>query len=88
MIDSGKRSHETEIDLVASLPKASYKRKYISEQLFSGHMRIDLGRPMAKGNFIFLKGPSKKGKTTVAYSTIKQFLKESIDHKAIYVGLT
>ena len=51
-------------------------------------MRIDLGRPMAKGNFIFLKGPSKKGKTTVAYSTIKQFLKESLDHKAIYVGLT
>jgi len=37
-------------------------------------MRLDLGRPMAKGNFIVFKGPSRKGKTSVAYSTVKNFL--------------
>ena len=34
-------------------------------------MRIDLGMPMAKGNFVVFKGPTKKGKTSVAFSTIK-----------------
>ena len=51
-------------------------------------MRIDLGRPMAKGNFILFKGPSMKGKTAMAYSTIKQFLMESEEHRAIYAGLS
>jgi len=51
-------------------------------------MRIDLGRPMAKGNFILFKGSSKRGKTTLAQCAIKQFLKESSDHRAVYVGLT
>ena len=63
-------------------------RKIISEQLYSGHMRLDLGRPMAKGNFIVFKGPSKRGKTTLAQNTIKQFLEESEEHRAIYIGLT
>ena len=42
---------------------------------------------MAKGNFIVFKGPSYKGKTTVAYSTIKNFLQEDNENRAIYVGL-
>ena len=79
---------QTEIDLASRMPMASFKRDLISEQLFSGHMRLDLGRPMAKGNFIVFKGPSQKGKTTVAYSTIKSFLQESKEHRAIYIGLT
>ena len=76
------------IDLVSKMPSAAYRRELISEQLFSGHMRLDLGRPMAKGNFIVFKGPSQKGKTTVAFSTIKSYLQESEEHRAIYVGLT
>ena len=43
---------------------------------------------MAKGNFIMFKGPSMKGKTSLAYSTIKQFVQESDEHRAIYAGLT
>ena len=43
---------------------------------------------MAKGNFVVFKGPTKKGKTSVAFSTIKQFLNESSKSRAIYVGLT
>lgn len=43
---------------------------------------------MAKGNFIVFKGPSQKGKTTVAYSTIKSFIQEDSEHRAIYIGLT
>ena len=70
------------------MPRAAYRRELISEQLFSGHMRLDLGRPMAKGNFIVFKGPTQKGKTNVAMSTIKSFLQESEEHRAIYVGLT
>ena len=49
-------------------------------------MRIDLGRPMAKGNLILMKGNRKQGKSTVALSTVKQFVQESKNHKAIYVG--
>ena len=73
-------------DLLGELPKASLKRSTISAQLISGHMRIDLGRPMAKGNFIVFKGPSNKGKTSVAYSTIKHFLEESNENRAIYIS--
>ena len=54
----------------------------------SGHMRVDLGNSMTKGNMIMLKGPSNSGKTTFAFSTIDAFLKEDPTHKAIYVGLT
>jgi len=50
-------------------------------------MRLDLGRPMAKGNFILFKGASNAGKTGLAQDAIKQFLLESPDHRAIYVGL-
>lgn len=88
MIGDSSNRQVTEIDLVAKVSKASYKRELISEQLYTGHMRIDLGRPMSKGNFILLKGSSNKGKTTLAQSAIKQFLKESSEHRAIYVGLT
>ena len=51
-------------------------------------MRVDLVRPMTKGNFIVLKGSSLRGKTALAHSTIKQFLEEDEEHRAIYVGLT
>lgn len=78
----------TEIDLASSLPQNCRNRKIISDQLFSGHMRIDLGRPLAKGNFIVFKGPSKQGKTSVTHAVIKQFLLENPNHRAIYVGLT
>jgi|688.fasta_scaffold320736_1 serine kinase of HPr protein (carbohydrate metabolism regulator) len=37
-------------------------------------MRIDLGRPMAKGNLILMKGNRNQGKSTVALSTVKQFV--------------
>ena len=43
---------------------------------------------MAKGNFIVFKGPSNRGKTATAYSTIKHFLQESTEHRAIYIGLS
>ena len=43
---------------------------------------------MAKGNFILFKGPSQRGKTSLAQSAIKSFLQESEEHRAIYVGLT
>ena len=51
-------------------------------------MRLDLGRPMAKGNLVLFKGASKHGKTDATYSVIKQFLLENDQHHAIYVGLT
>jgi len=44
------------IDLQKSLPRANPHRKLVHEQLYSGHMRVDLCRPMAKGNLIVLKG--------------------------------
>lgn len=43
----------------------------------SGHLRIDLLKPMTKGNLIMLKGERNTGKTSVALGIIKQFLKEN-----------
>jgi hypothetical protein len=51
-------------------------------------MRLDLGNPLTKGNFIFLKGGRNAGKTSVAFSSIRHFLAEDPSHKAIFVGLT
>lgn len=51
-------------------------------------MRLDLGNPLTKGNFIFLKGNHNSGKTSVAMSTIQEFLKDDPENRAIYVGLT
>jgi len=66
LIGDSSKAQETEIDLVGKVAKASYNRELISEQLWTGHMRIDLGRPMAKGNFILFKGSSNRGKTSLA----------------------
>ena len=51
-------------------------------------MRIDLGNPMTKGNLIMLKGPTNSGKTQFAFSTIEVYLKENLEHRVVYVGLT
>jgi F0F1-type ATP synthase alpha subunit len=50
-------------------------------------MRIDLARPMAKGNLIIFKGERNQGKTSVAASTIKQFIKEAPENRVVYVGI-
>jgi F0F1-type ATP synthase alpha subunit len=52
------------------MKKVSPHRKLVTQQLYSGNMRIDLGRPMAKGNFIVFKGNRNQGKSTVALSAI------------------
>lgn len=51
-------------------------------------MRIDLLRPMTKGNLIVMKGERNTGKTQVAVDTIKQFLSESPENKCVYVGMS
>jgi F0F1-type ATP synthase alpha subunit len=51
-------------------------------------MRVDLLRPMTKGNLIVLQGHRSTGKTHLATSTIKRFLDESSEHRAIYVGMS
>ena len=51
-------------------------------------MRLDLGNPLTKGNLIFFKGQTNTGKTSVALSAIKEFIKEDPNNRAIYVGLT
>lgn len=50
-------------------------------------MRIDLCRPMAKGNLIVLKGKRNQGKSTLACSAIKQFVADSPQNHAIFVGM-
>ena len=76
------------VDLCQETPRASYRRQLVGHQLISGHMRIDLGNPLTQGNFIFFKGKANIGKTTVALSTIRNFLRENNLNRAIYVGLT
>lgn len=68
--------------------KAEVIRELNSEQLLSGHMRIDLVRPLTRGNFILFKGERSTGKTQVAVDVIKQFLNENTSNKAVYVSLS
>ena len=72
------------------MPKAPTTRAINNEQLISGHMRIDLLKPMTKGNLVIFKGERNTGKTSLAFSIIKNFLANSADPeaKAIYVGMS
>lgn len=82
-------SESLTIDLNNSLPKAPMRRSLVSEQLYTGHMRLDLARPLTKGNVILLKGEKSTGKTHVAINAIKHFVQEDPEHNhAIYVGLS
>lgn len=69
------------------MPKASIMRELNSEQLISGHLRIDMLRPLTKGNLIMLKGDRNTGKTSLAVSIIQNYLKEQ-QGKVVYVGMS
>jgi F0F1-type ATP synthase alpha subunit len=72
-----------------SIDKAPYKRSWVKEQLYTGHLRLDLGNPLVKGNMVVLKGDKRaSGKTMVAEGCIKQFLAENTNNHVILVGLS
>ena len=51
-------------------------------------MRLDLTRPLTRGNTIMFKGARSTGKTHVAMNAIKQFVKEDLAHNhAIYISV-
>jgi len=60
----------------------------IYKQLNTGHFRIDLVQPLAQGNMSVLEGKVGKGKSQVAFDTIEEFLSESPNNSAVYVGLS
>lgn len=48
------------------LSKPPLRRKLVTDQLFTGHLRLDLADPLTKGNFIVLKGNKRSsGKNLV-----------------------
>lgn len=85
--DNFEGNQISEIDLTEPLPKADLKRDLVDSQLYSGHIRIDLGQSMTRGNFILLKGERKTGKSSVALSTAKLFLKEE-NTKVVFVSMS
>jgi F0F1-type ATP synthase alpha subunit len=71
-----------------SLSKPPLKRNLVSQQLFTGHLRLDMANPMSQGNFIVLKGDKRaSGKELVVQGAINSFLGESPDNRVVYVGL-
>ena len=52
------------------MPKTSIDLNVNKEQLLSCHLRIDLLRPMIKGNLIISKGSRNVGKTSICTSII------------------
>jgi hypothetical protein len=62
-INSVCHGNKIEIDVSQRMPKAPATRAINNEQLISGHMRIDLLKPLTKGNFILFKGDRNTGKT-------------------------
>jgi F0F1-type ATP synthase alpha subunit len=76
------------VDLSARLPRAAYRRSLVDKQLMTGHMRLDLARPLTQGNLIVFKGERATGKSHLAMQTVKQFINEDRQRNhAIYVGL-
>lgn len=61
---------DVRVDLTERMPKTSIARDQNKKQLVTGHLRIDLLKPMTKGNLILLKGSRNVGKTSVSVSTI------------------
>jgi F0F1-type ATP synthase alpha subunit len=51
-------------------------------------MRVDLLRPLTKGNLILLKGERNTGKTQVAADIISNFIAEGADNRVVYVGMS
>ena len=55
----------------------------------TGHLRIDLGNPLIKGNFTVLKGSKQaSGAHLVIQGAIKSFIEENKDNKVVYVSYT
>ena len=70
-----------------SLSKPPMKRHLVKEQLFTGHLRLDMADPISKGNFVILKGDKRaSGKHLVVEGAINQFLEESENHSVVYVS--
>jgi F0F1-type ATP synthase alpha subunit len=42
--------HTETLDLIGGLQKAPFRRKLVSKQLYTGHLRIDLNQPMVCNN--------------------------------------
>jgi len=69
---------QIDVTSLSRLQRPPYKRNWVKQQLFSGHLRVDMAQPMSQGTFIIFKGDKRSsGKQDVAISTISQFLKES-----------
>ena len=51
-------------------------------------MRIDLLRPLTKGNLVMLKGERNTGKTQLAADIISNFISENANNKVVYVGMS
>merc|ERR1711957_162623 len=75
-LSEGSEGSTLSVDLSARLPKAHYRRSLVNKQLITGHMRLDLARPLTQGNLIVFKGERATGKTHLAMQTVKQFIDE------------
>ena len=84
---SNKQTSDFSVDVTQRMPKAPIIREQNHEQLISGHLRIDMLRPMTKGNLIMLKGERNTGKTSLAMNIIQNYLKEG-QGKVVYVGMS
>lgn len=70
------------------LDRAPFNRLKLSQQLYSGYLRLDLCEPLLRGNFIVLKGDKlASGKDLVIESAITHFLQQGDNHRVVYVSL-
>lgn len=71
-----------------SVKKAPYLRRTVSEQLFTGHMRVDMCQPLTIGNFVVFKGHKQSsGKGLAIQGAIKSFLERKPEGRVIHVSL-
>lgn len=61
-VETSADSKVYDVDFSKSLQKTTIKRNVINKQLFTGHIRLDLGQPLSQGNVIIFKGERKLGK--------------------------
>mmetsp|Transcript_6826 Transcript_6826/g.11518 ORF Transcript_6826/g.11518 Transcript_6826/m.11518 type:complete len:160 (+) Transcript_6826:380-859(+) len=67
--------------------KAPFLRMPIDSQLLTGHLRLDLTNPLAKGNMTVFHGDKvASGLDKVVFGAIQRFVDEDKENKVVYVG--
>ena len=87
-ISDAKDSYEVDLNCLR-FDRPTWRRKIVEDQLYTGHLRIDMADPLTQGNFIVLKGDKRaSGKHLVIEGAISNFLQDDESNRLVYASLS